>query len=222
MTQTKDIRILLVDDHMVVRKGLYHVLDSITDMNIVGEAESGEEALFLCQKLKPDIVVMDIKMDGMGGIETTRLIAKHHPLTRIIGLSTFAHQEVVTEMLDAGATGYLLKDVSASDLANAIRRVHLGETLCFPDLTVDPDESAQPSNPNAPAEPPVKMGDQQSKVLALMTKGFTNPEIAAHLDISQPTARYHVSAILQKLDVSNRSEAVAMAIRLNLVTGQNY
>lgn len=217
MAQTEDIRIMLVDDHMVVRKGLFHVLDSIEGLSVVAEAESGEEALYLCRKLKPDVVIMDVKMEGVSGIEATRLIALHHPSARILGLSTFAHRDVVLEMLAAGAHGYLLKDVSAGDLAKSVRRIHAGETLPMPDLNESPDAEPQSSLKRETQEPLVEMGEQQMRVLALMTKGFTNPEIATHMCVSLSTARYHVSAILQKLDVSNRSEAVAFAIRTNLV-----
>lgn len=218
MTEVENIRILLVDDHMVVRKGLFHVLDTLPDLDVIAEAESGEAALYLCQKLQPDIVIMDIKMDGMGGLEATRLIAQHHPSTRILGLSTFANQEVISEMFSAGAHGYLLKDVSAQELADAIRRIHSGEKLSPPDIQIDP---TQQTSGNV-SEPPVEMGLQQRKVLALMTKGFTNSEIAVQLGISQPTARYHVSAILQKLNVSNRVEAAAMAIRSSLIDENDF
>lgn len=221
MTRINDIRILIVDDHMVVRKGLVHVLDTILGMTVIAEAESGEEAIFLCQKLKPDMVIMDVKMEGMGGIEAIRLIAQHHPLIRILGLSTFASQEVVSQVLSAGAHGYLLKDVSAQTLAKSIQLIQSGETLPLPDLYISPNNATSPYAKGELNEPIVKMGEQQKKVLALMSKGFTNPDIAAHLNISLPTARYHVSAILQKLDVSNRAEAVAFAIRTNLVDENN-
>jgi NarL family two-component system response regulator LiaR len=222
MTRTEDIRILLVDDHMVVRKGLLHVLVSIEGLSVVAEAENGEEALYLCRKLKPDVVIMDVKMAGLGGIEATRLIARHHPSSRIIGLSTFAQKDVVSDMLAAGAHGYLLKDLSANELATSIRRIHAGETLPMPDLSAGSDKQMHSEERPAVLEPGVQMGEQQLKVLGLMTKGFTNPEIAAHLGVSLPTARYHVSAILQKLDVSNRSEAVALAIRTKLIDEHDF
>ena len=222
MAQNEDIRIILVDDHMVVRKGLLHVLESIEGLSVVAEAENGEEALYLCGKLKPDVVIMDVKMAGLGGIEATRLIARHHPSVRIVGLSTFAQHDVVSDMLAAGAHGYLLKDVSANELANSIRRIHAGEILPMPDLATGSGKESPPDEKPEAEEPVVQMGEQQMKVLALMTKGFTNPEIATHLGLSLPTARYHVSAILQKLDVSNRAEAVALAIRAKLVDDKNF
>lgn len=222
MKTANPIRVLLVDDHLVVRKGVFQVLNTARDIEVVGEAENGEEALYLGQKLKPDVIVMDVKMDGMGGVEATRLLAEHHPSSRILALSTFAQPEMVGAMMDAGAKGYLLKDVSASELSEAVRRVHKGEVLMpgtpsenivvQTELVEDVDFKDIHSD----------LGQQQKKVLALMTKGFTNPEIAEKLDISTTTARYHVSAILRKLDVSNRSEAVAVAIRSNLVNSGDF
>lgn len=222
MTLTKDIRILLVDDHMVVRKGLFHVLDTVMGLEVIGEAENGKEALLLCQKMQPDIVVMDLQMGGMGGIEATRLITKFHPAIRVVGLSTFVDRDKIRDMLSAGASGYLLKDVSAQELAEAIHRVHAGEILPMPDLPeIRNSETQQTASGNLP-DSVAEMGAQQKKVLALLTKGFTNSEIADHLNISPPTARYHVSAILQKLDVSNRAEAAALAIRAKLIDDTNF
>lgn len=222
MAKIEDIRILIADDHTVVRKGLIHVLDTMSGLKVIAEAESGEEALFLSQKLQPDIVIMDVNMDGIGGIEATELIIDNNPDIRILGLSTFVDQDVIYRMLKAGARGYLRKDVSAQELAESIRRVYAGEFLAPPDFKMEQGQVVSLNKNATTAEPMVKMGEQQKKVLALMTKGFTNPEIADHLNISLPTARYHVSAILQKLDVSNRAEAVALAIRNNLIDENNF
>ena len=219
---SKIIRILLVDDHMVVRRGIMHVLSEVSDFSTIGEAENGEEALFLSTKLKPDIVLMDVQMSGMGGIEATRMIVQHHSSARVIGLSTFANRESVSGMIEAGACGYLLKNISADELTDAIRRVHGGEIIIpteLPENRVREPEIADIGDDLGQAD---TLGIQQKKVLRLMTKGFTNPEIAEHLGISSPTARYHVSAILRKLDVSNRSEAVALAIRLNLIDADDF
>lgn len=213
MNSDTAIRILLADDHLVVRKGLIHVLGEQRGLEIVGEAASGEEALYLCQRLKPDIALMDVQMDGLGGIEATRLLLLHHSGIRVIGLSTFADPKVVSEMISAGAHGYLLKDVSAEELGAAIRAVSRGETVVSEGLNLT--ELANK------AEPEFEMGKQQRRVLALLTKGLTNPEIADHLGVSTPTARYHVTAILQKLDVSNRAEAVAVAVRKGLVSDED-
>lgn len=222
MTLTDPIRVLLVDDHLVVRKGLVHVLNAVRHIEVVGEAENGEEALYLGQKLKPDVIVMDVKMEGMGGVEATKLLTEHHPNSRILALSTFSQPDIVGAMMDAGAKGYLLKDVSAAELSEAIVRVYQGELLMPGTPSEHVSVQLEPTEEIDFADIHTGLGEQQKKVLALMTKGFTNPEIAEKLDISTTTARYHVSAILRKLDVSNRSEAVAVAIRSNLVDADDF
>lgn len=221
MTIPEKIRILIVDDHMVVRKGLVLVLGQQPDMDVIGEAESGEEAIYLAKKVTPDIVLMDVKMDGMGGIETTRVIIRNHQTIRVIGLSTFANRDVVRAMISAGASGYLLKDISASDLTVAIRRVYHGEILLPEQLpSASNIEDAEANTPPS-YDVDTSLGQQQRRVLALLTKGLTNPEIAQHMGTSVSTTRYHVSTILRKLDVSNRSEAVALAIRMDIVDPQD-
>jgi len=212
---TKKIRVLIVDDHLVVRKGLHYVIDTTDDIHVVGDAESGEEAIFLNKKLRPDVILMDIKMDGVDGLEATSLIKKHDDNIKIIALSTFFDADVINAMRDAGAKGYLEKSVSSVELSDAIRRVHNGELVFASALPETNTKST--AGVDMSLDELGELGDQQKKVLALMTKGLTNPEIGAHLGISISTARYHVSAIFRKLDVSNRSEAVARAIQLNLV-----
>ncbi len=208
---TKPVRILLVDDHLVVRKGIQLVLETSDEFLVVGEAENGEQALALSSQAQPDIVLMDIQMEGMNGIETTRALLTEQPSIKVIALSTFANRDAVAGMIEAGARGYLLKDVSANDLTSAILRISTGEILLPEKLYQDSKESQAVENEN------FSLGTQQKRVLTLMTKGFTNPEIAKSLGISTPTARYHVSAILQKLEVSKRSEAVSFAIRMGIV-----
>lgn len=207
----RQIRVLLVDDHMVVRAGLAQVLGAIEGFTVVGQAESGEEALFLCQRHHPNVVLMDVRMQGMGGISATEAICKHHPDVRVIALSTFADSETVAQMLAAGASGFLPKTVSAEELADAICRVNEGERVVGE--TMAPPQPA----PDAAEVAEVMLSGQQRRVLALMTKGYTNGEIASYLGISLPTARFHVSAILLKLGVSNRAEAAALAVRNRLV-----
>lgn len=210
------IRLLLVDDHPVVRKGLLYVLSDDKSFEVVAEASSGEEALFLCQKFKPDVILMDIKMDGVCGIETTRLIVEHQGAAKVIGLSTFGSRDIIEGMKAAGASGYLLKDLSPAELVDAVRHVNQGGVQ-FPDPQLHQASSETEPKKTPDSKEFANLGVQQSRVLALMTKGLTNPEIAEQLGISIPTARYHVSAILRKLQVSNRSEAVAAAIHLKLV-----
>lgn len=213
------ISVILCDDHMVVRTGLAQLISSFPSISVIGQAENGEEALFLCQKHKPDIVIMDVKMDGMGGIAATRAIRDHHPDVFVMALSTFPNPEAVKDMMDAGAHAFLIKNILAHDLEQAIQKVYAGEVIISPDIDLAKSKTASQDSPDNET---FNFGAQQKKVLALMTKGFTNPEIAEHLGISTPTARYHVSAILQKLDVSNRAEATAYAIRNGLIEEKDF
>ncbi|WP_446653585.1 response regulator transcription factor [Blastomonas sp.] len=213
------VRILLVDDHMVVRAGLAQVVGSVPGLVVVAEAENGEEALFQCQRERPDVVLMDVRMQGMGGIAATEAICRYHPNIAVIGLSSFADPPTVARMLAAGARGFLPKSVLAGDLKAAIRRVHHGETVVDPGCL---PQVATAFDPTTPSEDDLELSAQQRRVLALLSKGYTNPEIAKYLGISMPTARYHVSAILVKLGVSNRAEAAAMAIRNRLVSNSDF
>ncbi|MCW3834675.1 response regulator [Sphingomonas canadensis] len=212
------IRILLVDDHMVVRAGLSQVIGAMPGFTVVAEAENGEEALFLCQRHRPHVVLMDVRMQGMGGVGATEALCRYHPGVRVIGLSTFADGETVGQMLAAGASGFLPKTVSADELADAIRRVHAGETVVGAGCGAP--ETGAPVPPAGEGD--MTLRGQQRRVLALLTKGYTNAEIATYLGISLPTARYHVSAILLKLGVSNRAEAAALAVRNGLVAASDF
>lgn len=218
MDQAK-IRILLADDHMLVRAGLARVIGSRADMEIVGEAENGEEALYLCQKLQPDIVLMDIRMDGMGGVGATEGIRRYHPKIKVIGLSTFHDKSTVDAMLAAGASGFLSKVVSAAELVEAVLQVQAGQ-IAVRGTTAPVAGGGAAARAQAKSAP--ELGDQQRTALALLTKGFTNPEIARYLGVSVPTARYHVSALLAKLGVSNRAEAAALAVREQLVSDEDF
>lgn len=211
------IGLLIVDDHAVVRKGLIHVLMDQPEIEVLGEAESGEEALFKAKSLRPNVVLMDVKMDGLGGVRTTKLLVENDPDLRIVGLSTFADQKTVRSMIDAGASGFLEKSVSAVEIVSAIKQAHEGEIIDFvpsgmPSLNQPAAESKERFVPEVP-----QLSAKQKDVLRFLTKGLTNPEIAEQLGLSVPTARYHVSVILQKLEVTNRSEAAVVAIRENLV-----
>ena len=207
-----NIRVLIVDDHTVVRKGIRHIISFLSGIVVVAEADDGEEALLLCQQLLPDVVLMDIQMQGMGGVAATIAIRQTYPQIKVIGLSSFQDKALVIKMLQAQANGYLLKSISAEELAQAIRDVHRGETVVSPVLAaaLTEEKSAAPAITN-------QLSTQQRKVLALLVQGFSNTEIANQLHISQPTARYHVSAILLKLGVTTRVEAAAQAIKLGLL-----
>ena len=212
MTQSNPIRVLLVDDHMVVRSGLSTVLSVYDDLKLVGEAGDGEEAIRLCERLQPDVVLMDLLMPKMDGVTAIKTIKTRWPQIQIIALTSFKEKEYVEGALKAGANGYLLKDVSAEELINAIRRAVAGQPSLSP-------EAAQVliHNVSEPTQPYTEMTVREKEILALMVEGLSNNEIAERLIVSQSTVKFHVSNILSKLGVTGRTEAVALAIKHHLV-----
>jgi len=213
MTDTKQIRVMLVDDHAVVRSGLSTFLMTCDDMELVGEAASGEQALSLCPQAKPDVVLMDLVMAGMDGATATRKIRDRCPEIQVIVLTSFKEQELVQGALQSGAIGYLLKDVTADELANAIRAAYAGKPTLAP-------EAAQ-ALIQATRMPADKIGfdltGREREVLALMVQGLNNNDIANKLVVSHSTAKFHVSSILSKLGVASRTEAVSIALKNHLV-----
>jgi two-component system, NarL family, response regulator LiaR len=212
MTQPKPIKVMLVDDHMVVRSGLGTVLAVYDDMELVGEAGDGEEAVRLCQKLQPDVILMDLVMPKMDGVAAIKAIKNSWTQIQIIALTSFKEKEYVEGALKAGASGYLLKNVSAEELVNAIRKAAAGQPSLSP-------EAAQVliQRVNEPPPPGHDLTDREKEILALMVKGLNNNEIAEKLFISQSTAKFHVSNVLTKLGVNGRTEAVALAVKYKLV-----
>ena len=212
MTQSNPIRVLLVDDHMVVRSGLSTVLSVYDDLRLVGEAGDGEEAIRLCERLQPDVVLMDLLMPKMDGVTAIKAIKSRWPQIQIIALTSFKEKEYVEGALKAGANGYLLKDVSAEELVNAVRRATAGQPSLSP-------EAAQVliHNVSEPAQPLMEMTGREKEILALMVEGLSNNEIAERLFVSQSTVKFHVSNILSKLGVTGRTEAVALAVKHHLV-----
>ncbi len=208
------IRVMVVDEHAMVRKGIITFLKSSPDIAIVGEAPDGREAVELCGPLDPDVILMDLQMPEMDGITATRLIRAEHPRIQIIALTSFPDRDKVQDALQAGAISYLLKNVSGEDLAEAIRDAHAGRATLAQEAV---QALIQPA-PAAPAAPGGALTAREREVLALLVKGLNNPEIAERLCISHATAKAHVSNILSKLGVSNRAEAVALAIQQKLVT----
>jgi NarL family two-component system response regulator LiaR len=208
------IRVLIVDDHLVVRSGLTALLLAFDDLELVGEARSGREALDLCATGRPDVVLMDLVMPDMDGASATRAIRLAHPHTQVIALTSFHEGDLVTAALQAGAIGYLLKHVSADELADAIRAAASGLPTLAPEAAqVLMQHTAQPPTP----APGSDLSSREREVLALMVRGLNNPEIAEQLAVGRATVKFHVSNILAKLGASTRTEAVALALQHRLV-----
>ncbi len=212
MTAAKPIRVMIVDDHAVVRGGLKFFLLGFDDLELAGEAEDGEEALRLCDQIHPDVILMDMMMPGIDGATATQAIRQRHPQVQVIALTSFKEQDLVQRALQAGAIGYLLKDVQALELAEAIRAAHAGRPTLSPEATQALIQAA-----TQPPQPGHDLTEREREVLALMVKGLSNNEIAERLVVSISTVKYHVSGILSKLGAANRAEAVAMALQHRLV-----
>lgn len=212
MREPKTIRVLLVDDHAVVRSGLSAFLTINKDLELVGEAESGEEAIRKVPQLKPDVVLMDLKMPGMGGVAAIRALHQDHPELRIIALTSYVDEGLVQGALQAGANGYLMKNVSAAELANAIRSADVGRMTLSPEAT-----EALISAATHPVIPGEDLTDRERDVLKLLIKGLSNAEIAEQLIISTSTVKYHIGNIYSKLGVDSRVAAVSLAIQRQLV-----
>jgi len=212
MSTSSPIRILLVDDHAVVRSGLSAFLLAFDDLELVGEAGSGEEAVRLCAQVAPDVVLMDLVMPGMDGAQATKAIRAECPQVQVVALTSFKENELVQGALEAGAIGYLLKNVSADELADAIRKAHAGRATLAPEAAEVLIQAAR-----EPQRPGFDLTERELEVLALLVEGLSNPEISERLVISRSTAKFHVSSILSKLRVSNRTEAVSLAVQQKLV-----
>ena len=218
-TDDAPIRVLIVDDHALFRKGLELVLAAEPDLEIVGEASEGLEAIDRAAELQPDVVLMDVRMPGVGGIEATRRIRNAQPSTRVVMLTVSEDEEDLFASVRAGATGYLLKEVSIDEVANAVRAVARGQALVTPSMAskllgefnvlsrrIDAQHGAAP-----------RLTDREVEVLRLVAKGMSNKEIAGELVIAENTVKNHVRNILEKLQLKSRMEAAMYAVREKLV-----
>ena len=206
------IRILLVDDHQVVREGLRRMLELEADMEVVGEANDAKEALTKVESLSPEVILMDIKMPGVGGIELTRQLKEKQPSCNIIMLTLY--DEYLTEAIEAGAVGYLLKDVKREELVRAIRAVHQGRSPL--NLSLSRDQLAELATP-VESRQQAYLSERELAVLRMIADGITTEEIANQLFLSQASVKRSVLSIFEKLEVRNRSEAVSEAYKRKLI-----
>jgi two-component system, NarL family, response regulator LiaR len=205
------IRVMVVDDHAVVRSGLSTFLSVVPDLELVGEAAGGDEAVVRCGLLKPDVILMDLMMPGMNGVAATQVIRQKFPGVHVIALTSFEEDTLVEDALRAGATAYLMKTVTAQELAAAIRAAHQGK------MTLSPEAAEALVRAKTQSAELSALTEREQEVLKLMVDGMDNAEIAAHLVVSLSTVKYHISNILGKLGVDNRVAAVTTAIHKNLV-----
>ena len=211
MTSERVIRIMIVDDHAMVRSGLRLFLMAFDDLELAGEAVNGSEAVSLANSLSPDVILMDLIMPTMDGIQATREIHKKYPKMKIIALTSFTEPQLIHDAVEAGVSGYLFKNASANELANAIRSVAAGNTIFSPEVT-----QALITHETT-SESFFELTSREREVLALMIQGKSNAEIAQSLIIELSTTKFHVSNILAKLNARSRSEAISIAIKNHLI-----
>jgi NarL family two-component system response regulator LiaR len=213
MSQRQPIKVMVVDDHLMVRDGLKMFLSLYDDLEIVAEAGDGQQAIDTCQKIQPDVILMDVVMPNVDGPTATAAIKRGCPSVQVIALSTFSEQELVKRAIEAGAIGYLLKDVHADKLAQAVRDAHRGRSTLAAGAAQSLIQATTKATPIGPDLTP-----REREVLALLVDGKTNRQIAEQLTISPATARLHVSNILSKLNAANRTEAATLALQHNLLS----
>jgi two-component system, NarL family, response regulator LiaR len=227
--ETSQARIIITDDHVLIRDGIQAMLESEPDLEVIGAATNGQEALELCRKLCPELVLMDVRMPVMDGLEATRQIKRECPETSVLMVTTYESSEYLFEAIKAGAAGYVLKNASKPQLSNAIRRTLGGESPLNQELAMEmlkrlavEEESLtkRPSKPEESSGPRLDelLTDRELEVLPLLASGLTNQEIARRLAISPGTVKHHVRHIASKLGVSDRTQAAVRAVELGLLT----
>jgi len=213
-----EIKIVIVDDHEMVRNGLSVMLEREEDFTVIGEANNGKEAVELVGKLQPDVVLMDLRMPEMDGVEAMRQIRANDDSVEFLVLTTFDSDEYIFDAIEAGAKGYLLKDTSREELFKAVRTVNRGESLIEPAVVSRVlDRLTQLSQRVARGPDPLTLSDRELEVLQLMAKGSANKQIAGDLSITESTVKTHVANIFQKLEVSHRTEAVTKAMSQGII-----
>ena len=213
MDTSQTIKILLVDDHNVVRSGLSTFLRAYEDLELVGQAKNGLEALNLCRQKKPDVILMDLMMPEMDGIAATRAILQDHPEIKIIAMTSFEEETLVQGVLAAGAISYLLKNVTADELVTAIRAASAGKSTLSPEAAKALIHATRPET-----HPWSNLTEREMEVLNLVVQGKSNQQIAESMFISLATVKAHISNILSKFQVSSRAEAIAYAIKNKIVS----
>ncbi|MBI4786328.1 MAG: response regulator transcription factor [Chloroflexi bacterium] len=208
------IRVLIVDDHAMVRQGIATFIELQDDIELVGEAANGREAMARVAQLRPDVVLMDLVMPEMDGVTATREIRARHPEVKVLALTSFVNDTQIAPVLQAGAAGYLLKDLSAGELMQAIRAAYRGETPLAPAVAKKLVEGI--AAPRAEPDALAQLTEREREVLALLGRGLSNKEIAAQLSISEKTAKFHVSGILGKLRLADRTQAALFAAKHGL------
>jgi two-component system, NarL family, response regulator LiaR len=213
------IRIIIADDHAVVREGTRTLLEREEDMQVVGEADNGEDAIKLIEKLKPDVVILDISMPKLSGIDVTRQIKPRFPTMAILILSSYDNDEYVFALLEAGAAGYLLKDVQSREIVEAVRSVFSGESVLHPSIARKVIRRAiASSTKSVEGKPEIELSEREKEVLKLAAKGLSNQDIADTLCISIRTVQGHINNLFHKLNAGSRTEAIFQSVKKGLLS----
>jgi NarL family two-component system response regulator LiaR len=212
------IRTLLADDHALFRQGLRSLLESEPDIRVIGEAQTGREAIRYAAETRPDVILLDIQMPELDGVKATQSILEIDPNACVIILTMYRQDSYVFEAVKAGARGYLLKDADASELISAIRRVADGDTLLDPEMAASVLEDFRAKKESLPSERSIELTDRESAILRLLAQGCSNQEIALKLNISEKTVRNRLSEVFAKLQLNNRTQAALYAIREGLAS----